>query len=140
MGRQQQLPNLPRLPYRSVSTEAQLRHYNRLAPVGGGLGLIGLVALTEFFAVAGGSGQLTTPIPFYAMLGLTIATSVAAIVSGHLARGQIRRSKAQAGKGLALAALVAGYGCVAIAVLTLPLTLFMLAYLGCQYQGPGSCS
>lgn len=120
--------------------EAKLERYNRLALLSAGLGLIALVALIGFFAVAGGSGQLTTAIPFYAMLGFTIATSAAAIVSGHLAKGEIRRATAQAGNRLALAALVAGYGCVVLAVLTLPLTLFMLAYLGCQYQGPGSCS
>jgi len=117
-----------------------LRRYNRLALVSGGLGVIASVALIGFFAVAGSSGQLRTTIPFYATLGFTIATSVAAIVSGHMARDDIRRSAAQAGKGLALTALIVGYSCILIAVLSLPLTLFMLAYLGCQYQGPSSCS
>jgi len=120
--------------------DGRFRPYNRLAVASAGLGGFAWVVLIGFFAVAGASGQLTTPIPFFAALVATIVASLAAIVSGHMARDSIRRSPGQAGKGLAMTALIAGYSCVVVALLTLPLTLFMLAYLGCQYQGPSACS
>jgi len=120
--------------------DIRLRPYNRLAFASAGVGVIAVVALLGFFVVAASSGLLATRIPFFAALVVTIMVSVSAIVSGHLARGSIRRSPAQRGKGLALTGLIAGYSCGVIAVLTLPLTLFMLAYLGCHYDGVGACS
>ncbi len=57
-----------------------------------------------------------------AWLGIPILGSIAAVVTGHLARGQLRaRPGAESGEGLALAGLILGYanlalGCIAVIV------------------------
>ena len=56
--------------------------------------------------------------------GLPIVGAVAAIITGHIARGQIRDSGGiQGGEGMALAGLVLGYAhfilvCLAMAIIT----------------------
>jgi hypothetical protein len=66
---------------------------------------------------------------------LPLLGSIVAIVTGHLARGEIRRQPGLEGDGLAVAGLVLGYAGVAMAVLLVAGVLLLfggLAWLGLQ--------
>ena len=66
---------------------------------------------------------------------LPMIASIVAIVTGHMARAEIRRNPdTQEGDGFALAGLIMGYAMVAIGVLTVVLIMLffggLLAFLG----------
>ncbi len=69
---------------------------------------------------------------FLPMLG-----SLVAIITGHLARGEIRREPARLqGDGLAIAGLVLGYAAIAMAVLAI--MIFVLFFGGLVWLGTHS--
>ncbi|MBC7991564.1 MAG: DUF4190 domain-containing protein [Luteimonas sp.] len=69
---------------------------------------------------------------FLPMLG-----SLVAIITGHLARGEIRREPARLqGDGLAIAGLVLGYAAIAMAVLVV--MIFVLFFGGLVWLGAHS--
>jgi hypothetical protein len=69
---------------------------------------------------------------FLPMLG-----SLVAIITGHLARGEIRREPARLqGDGLAIAGLVLGYAAIAMAVLAI--MIFVLFFGGLVWLGAHS--
>lgn len=55
--------------------------------------------------------------------------AIAAVITGHIALGQIRRT-GEAGKGLAVAGLVLGYASMGLTVMVLVLVLFFSAAMG----------
>ncbi len=65
-----------------------------------------------------------------AWLVLPLLASVAAVITGHLALSQLKRSPEQGGKGMAVAGLVLGYAVVGIGLVTAILGLVMTAVSG----------
>ena len=60
--------------------------------------------------------------------------SIAAVITGHIALGQIRRT-GEAGRGLAIAGLVLGYVSMGLAVLMLVIAVFFTAAFGALIAG-----
>ena len=114
----------------------------RIRRLGGQSDLFGVVACLMFVGVLvidANSPHLHTVIPFVAAFVLCLACSIAAVASGHIARA-LGRQSVQTGPRQATFGLVSGYVCIVLLLVTLPITLFILAYLGCQSQGVGACS
>jgi hypothetical protein len=65
--------------------------------------------------------------------GTGIVAAILAIVFGHIARGQIRRSEGRLnGKGMAVAGLVIGYASVAIQILVTILLVIWTIFAACM--------
>ena len=71
------------------------------------------------------------------VLGAAILTSVPAIICGHIARRQIRKSKGlEQGKGIALTGLILGYALpVVLAILAAIVIYFLMFILGEVAEG-----
>jgi hypothetical protein len=111
----------------------------RLGGWSDGIGGACCLSLVGVQVVAANSRILQTFIPFVVAFLLCLAFSIAAVASGHIARQRTQLS-AQTGPRPATFGLIAGYACIVLLLVTLPLTLFELAYLGCATQGFGACS
>ena len=103
------------------------------------LGAVACLGFILFQVVAAHSQNLSTVIPFFASLVTCLGFALAAVIRGHIERarpqdltqGAIKPSKF---------GLIAGYPCIVLLLVTLPLTLFELSYVGCGSQGFGACS
>jgi hypothetical protein len=74
-----------------------------------------------------------------AILLLSGGGSIGAVITGHMARSQMRNSLAP-GRRHATIGMVGGYVVLGIFLVTLPVTLFALAYSMCNPQLVGDCS
>jgi Domain of unknown function (DUF4190) len=70
-------------------------------------------------------------------VALPIVGAIAAIVTGHVARGQIRRT-GEGGSGFALAGLILGYAHLVIAVIVIALIVIVAIVIGAAALQNGS--
>ena len=63
---------------------------------------------------------------------LPFVAGIAAVITGHIARGQIRRT-GEAGRGFALAGLILGYVNIALTVLAFAVVIVALALAGAEF-------
>ncbi|WP_307805214.1 DUF4190 domain-containing protein [Microbacterium sp. BLY] len=61
---------------------------------------------------------------------LPMLASIAAVITGHMALGQIRRSPGLGGRGMAIAGLILGYIMIGVLVFTIVSTLISLVVFG----------
>jgi hypothetical protein len=61
---------------------------------------------------------------------IPVLASIAAVVTGHMALGQIKRQPETGGRGLAIAGLILGYAVVAIAAFTIVSTVISFLFVG----------
>lgn len=87
---------------------------------------------TGSYAVAGPTNTLaivSLVLGIASYVALPIVGAIAAIVTGHLARGQIRRT-GEGGSGYALAGLILGYAHLAIAVVLIGVVVIVAIVIG----------
>jgi hypothetical protein len=77
------------------------------------------------------TGILAIPMMF--CYGLGLALGLVAIITGHIARGQLKRNPAEGGTGFALAGVICGYCSVALTVLGI-IAICVLIALGNQVK------
>jgi Domain of unknown function (DUF4190) len=70
---------------------------------------------------------------------LSAVAGLGAVVMGHIARSQLRRS-ANEGRSQATFGIVGGYLLLAALMISVPITLFALAYTQCNPQIAGDCN
>ncbi|MDF2562320.1 MAG: hypothetical protein K0R99_3766 [Microbacterium sp.] len=61
---------------------------------------------------------------------IPVLASIAAVITGHMALGQIKRQPGVGGRGLAIAGLILGYAVVAIGAFTLVSTVISFLFVG----------
>lgn len=61
---------------------------------------------------------------------IPVLASIAAVITGHMALGQIKRQPGIGGRGLAIAGLILGYAVVAIAAFTIVSTIISFLFVG----------
>ena len=88
--------------------------------------------------VCGIVGVLVSPFVF--VFFIPIAVPVAAVILGHIARSQLRRSPHTSGAGMALTGLILGYIPIALSVLGLLLLIIGFALFGSFLAMPGMLS
>jgi hypothetical protein len=104
---------------------------NRRAVWSGALGVACWLCFIGYVEAVGHSPELNTILPFLGTLVLCITSSLGAVISGGIARSQIRRST-EAGSDIAMFGVIAGYICLLLTLVTLPIALFGVAQLGCN--------
>ncbi|PRB15544.1 hypothetical protein CQ042_08645 [Microbacterium sp. MYb62] len=65
---------------------------------------------------------------FWALI--PVLASIAAVITGHLALGQIKRDPGVGGRGLAITGLILGYVVIAISAFTLVATIISFLFVG----------
>lgn len=61
---------------------------------------------------------------------IPVLASIAAVITGHMALGQIKRQPGIGGRGLAIAGLILGYAVVAIGAFTIVSTIISFLFVG----------
>jgi hypothetical protein len=61
---------------------------------------------------------------------IPVLASIAAVITGHMALGQIKRQPGTGGRGLAIAGLILGYAVVAIGAFTIVSTIISFLFVG----------
>ncbi|WP_168380838.1 MULTISPECIES: DUF4190 domain-containing protein [unclassified Microbacterium] len=61
---------------------------------------------------------------------IPVLASIAAVITGHMALGQIKRQPGVGGRGLAIAGLILGYAVVAIGAFTIVSTIISFLFVG----------
>ncbi len=65
---------------------------------------------------------------FWALI--PVLASIAAVITGHMALGQIKRDPGIGGRGLAIAGLILGYAVIALSAITLVGTIISFLFVG----------
>lgn len=63
-------------------------------------------------------------------LFVPMLASIAAVIAGHLALGQLKRNPGANGRGMAIAGLILGYVVVAILIITIVVSIFSFLFVG----------
>ena len=125
-----------------ASSGPTLRPLNGLALWSAGLtagAWIGYGLCVLFLLSGSSTGQHVTGFFLAGGLLLSSAAGVAGVVTGHIARSQLR-SSADEGRSQATFGIVGGYLFLAVLVISAPINLFALAYTQCNLQLGGDCN
>lgn len=80
------------------------------------------LAITALVCGIAGAGLIWALIP--------VLASIAAVITGHMALGQIKRDPGIAGRGLAITGLILGYAVIAISAITVVGTIISFLFVG----------